>query len=190
MEKQGTKKSKIYIFLMALPILIGIVLYVTYCSLTPNYQWIYNNEIVHLTDLNEVDSYLYKINDENNCITPKIENLNDSYTSNKKEEEIFLINLEKLNNLNNAYHKLILNFSIEAKVDEDDKASSYMKLFIDDKLIKTIALSSSATEYNISSINFKNFAKLVVSRATYTKDENSAIPIVNFKDLKIKVLGA
>ena len=188
------KRSNVLLnLLLAIPIFLGMVLFISYCSATPNYQWIYDNKIMTKTDT--IENMYYTINDAHDCFTSNIEkDNNDIYKTNPNSKELFKVNLEKLSNFNNEYDKLILDFSYVASIDSQNATySSAPKIdfAIDGKVYKTVTFSSEEDiSYSVNEIYFKGANELVISIKSFGVTENSSIPLLKFKDLRIKVLGA
>lgn len=193
-NKTSTKKrsNALLTLLLAIPILLGTVLFISYCSATPNYQWIYDNKVV--TKIDTIENMYYTINDNHDCFTSSIKKDNDIYKTNSTSKELFKVNLEKLSNFNNEYDKLILDFSYIASIDSQNAtytSAPKIDFIIDGKLYKTVTFSSEEdVSYSVNEIYFKGTKELVISIKSYGITENSSIPLLKFKDLKIKVLGA
>lgn len=176
--------------LLAIPILLGVILYATYCSITPNYVWIYDNVVV--TKASQEDAKYYSI--ANNAIETNLKVDDEKYYStDSNSKELFRVDLANLNNRNNKYAKLILNFSCEAMINSNNAtfvSKPKIDFLLDGNVINTLTLKSeSLTSYSVNEIDFKNSKELVVNIKTLGISENSSNPSLKFKDVKIKVLG-
>lgn len=193
-KQVNEKKSSNFLLnlLFAIPIVLGTILFISYCSATPNYQWIYDNVVV--TQKDEINNNYYTIGDSHDCFTSNIIEDNNIYKTNSNSKELFKVNLEKLTSFNKDYQKLILDFSFTASIDSQNAVySSTPKIdfIIDGEVFKTVAFTSeSDVDYSVSEIYFKDSKELIISIKTFGITENSVIPLLEFKNLKIKVLGA
>lgn len=86
MKKIIRKKILLY-FLFCIPILVGFLLYTTYCSLTPKYVRVQDNSLVSTDE----DSVYYTNGDSSKIVNYTIEKSDDSYPILEK-------NLEKNSN--------------------------------------------------------------------------------------------
>lgn len=192
--KKKTKKQVLLTIICALPILIGLVLYVVNCSITPNYNWVYDNKVVSTLDESEKEKYYYRIDDDHKCFFASIENNDGIYSTNSDLTELFKVDLKKLENLNSSYTKLMLDFSFIGSIDSNNlKLESYPKInfIIDNNVVKTISFKSlSKTSYKARELSFNGCNELVININSYGVAENSAKPMLNFEELKIKVWGA
>lgn len=195
MKKETSKKKpnkNLLTILLAIPILLGVILYVSYCSATPNYQWIYDNKIVN--EKESTDDKYYTISDSHDCFSSSIKNDGDVYKTVSDSKELFKVDLSKLNSFNNDYNKLIIDFSFKASIDSNKAvytSSPKINFIIDGNVSKTISFSTeSYASYSAREIGIKDAKQLVVNVNTFGIANDSAIPTLNFKDLKIKVLGA
>ncbi len=176
--------------LLAVPIFLGVILYVTYCSITPNYVWIYDNVVV--TKTSKEDAKYYSI--ANNVIKTNLKADNEKYYStDSNSKELFRVDLADLNNRNNKYAKLILNFSCEVMINSNNAtfvSKPKIDFLLDGDVINTLTLKSeSLTSYSVNEIDFKNSKELIVNIKTLGISENSSNPSLKFKDVKVKVLG-
>ncbi len=193
-NKTNTKKRSNILFnlLLAAPILLGTILFISYCSATPNYQWIYDNKIV--IGIDSTSTSYYTIGDSHNCFNSSIEKDGEIYKTNSSSKELFKIDLEKLNSFNNDYQKLILDFSYVASIDSQNAtytSAPKIDFSIDGKVYKTVVFASEEeVGYSVDEIYFKDAKELVVSIKSLGITENSSIPLLKFKNLKVKVLGA
>lgn len=195
MEKEVTKKhpnKSLLTILLAIPILLGVILYVSYCSVTPNYQWIYDNKIVN--EKETTDDKYYMIGDSHDCFSSSIKKDGDVYKTSSDSKELFKVDLGKLNSFNNDYNKLIVDFSFSASIDSGKAvytSSPKLDFVVDGNVLKTVSFSTeNFASYSIRELSISNAKELVVNIKTYGIASDSAIPTLNFKDLKIKVLGA
>ena len=195
MEKEVTKKhpnKSLLTILLVIPILLGVILYVSYCSVTPNYQWIYDNKIVN--EKETTDDKYYMIGDSHDCFSSSIKKDGDVYKTSSDSKELFKVDLSKLNSFNNDYNKLIVDFSFSASIDSGKAiytSSPKLDFVVDGNVLKTVSFSTeNFVNYSIRELSISNTKELVVNIKTYGIASDSAIPTLNFKDLKIKVLGA
>lgn len=195
MEKEVTKKhpnKSLLTILLAIPILLGVILYVSYCSVTPNYQWIYDNKIVN--EKETTDDKYYTIGDSHDCFSSSIKKDGDVYKTSSDSKELFKVDLSKLNNFNTDYNKLIVDFSFSASIDSGKAvytSSPKLDFVVDGSVLKTVSFSTeNFASYSIRELSISNTKELVVNIKTYGIASDSTIPTLNFKDLKIKVLGA
>ena len=194
MEKEVTKKrpnKSLLTILLAIPILLGVILYVSYCSVTPNYQWIYDNKIVN--EKETTDDKYYTIGDSHDCFSSSIKKDGDVYKTSSDSKELFKVDLSKLNNFNTDYNKLIVDFSFSASIDSGKAvytSSPKLDFVVDGSVLKTVSFSTeNFASYSIRELSISNTKELVVNIKTYGIASDSTIPTLNFKDLKIKVLG-
>ncbi len=195
MEKEVTKKhpnKSLLTILLAIPILLGVILYISYCSVTPNYQWIYDNKIVN--EKETTDDKYYTIGDSHDCFSSNIKKDGDVYKTSSDSKELFKVDLNKLNSFNNDYNKLIVDFSFSASIDSGKAvytSSPKLDFVVDGSVLKTVSFSTeNFASYSIRELPISNTKELVINIKTYGIASDSAIPTLNFKDLKIKVLGA
>lgn len=190
-EKSINKRNgTLLTLLLTVPIFLGVILYVTYCSITPNYVWIYDNVVV--TKTSKEDAKYYSI--ANNVIKSNLKVDNEKYYStDSNSKELFRVDLADLNNRNNKYAKLILNFSCEAMINSNNAtfvSKPKIDFLLDGNVINTLTLKSeSLTSYSVNEIDFKNSKELIVNIKTLGISENSSNPSLKFKDVKVKVLG-
>lgn len=189
-KKQRDKKF-LQLVLLCIPIIVGIVLFTTYCSLTPNYVQVYENEKVSSS---ESDTKVYTLDDEFKYVSTELTASDGVYTNSSNKTTLFKVDLAKLQKANSSYSKLALNvyFSAATSYGTCTSISSYPKLsFLVDRTSVggTSVKKSGFTDMSVTEINIVDKSEFLINVSDFGSAVCADDYFLQFKNIRLKVLG-
>lgn len=183
-KKEKNKKFIILLF-CCLPIIVGVSLYVSMCSTTLNYLWIYQNKIVNSS--NQSEAY-YKLGDSN-IYSIDLEETKGEYKLTTLGE-MFKIDLDALRDDNFSYQNIMFNIQFDIKyipsnIDENELFPVINYSFDQDKVDGFRLNSADFTSYSSYELKAKEYKMFKVS--VFSNSSNFGVLL--FKNVRVKIYG-
>jgi len=188
---QKEKKNKWWKFvLFSLPIFIGMALIVTFCSITPDYENIFENETT--------TTGYYTLGDKYNYLTTILPSEDGAYVATSRDD-LISVDLVALKKANSSYSKVMVYFSFSSYQDAttcSSTLSTYQsyKLNLDDKSVSSLTgYSLTYATYTFKEIVITNSSKMTLSISSWGNLASSSCLDSDykmlFKDIKLYVYG-